>query len=58
MPCSTTVCATLKHETMYYPSRIRLLADSDDTQSMLEVASYYRELYALLSQQAIRQVDV
>ena len=43
--------------TMYYPSRIRLLADSDDTQSMLEVASYYRELYALLSQQAIRQVE-
>jgi hypothetical protein len=42
---------------MYYPSRIRLLADSDDTQSMLEVASYYRELYALLSQQAIRQVE-
>ena len=49
--------STLKHETMYYPSRIRLLADSDDTQSMLEVASYYRELYALLSQQAIRQVE-
>ena len=49
--------STLKHETMYYPSRIRLLADSGDTPSMLEVASYYRELYALLSEQAIRQVE-
>ncbi len=49
--------STLKHETMYYPSRIRLLADSDDIQSMLEVASYYRELYGLLSEQAIRQVE-
>ena len=49
--------STLKHETMYYPSRIRLLADSGDTQSMLEVASYYRELYTLLSEQAIRQTE-
>ena len=49
--------STLKHETMYYPSRIRQLADSDDTQPMLEVASYYRELYGLLSEQAIRQTE-
>ncbi len=49
--------STLKHETMYYPSRIRQLADKGDTQSMLEVASYYRELYGLLSEQAIRQVE-
>ena len=49
--------STLKHETMYYPSRIRLLADKGDTQSMLEVASYYREIYGLLSEQAIRQVE-
>ncbi len=49
--------STLKHETMYYPSRIRQLADKGDTQSMLEVASYYRELYGLLSEQAIRQIN-
>ncbi len=49
--------STLKHETMYYPSRIRQLADKGDTQSMLEVASYYRELYGLLSEQAIRQIE-
>ncbi len=49
--------STLKHETMYYPSRIRLLADKGETQSMLEVASYYRELYGLLSEQAIRQTE-
>jgi len=50
--------STLKHETMYYPSRIRQLADKGDTQSMLEVASYYRELYGLLSEQAIRQTEL
>ena len=49
--------STLKHETMYYPSRIRQLADKGDTLSMLEVASYYRELYGLLSEQAIRQTE-
>ena len=49
--------SALKHETMYYPSRIRLLADNGDTQSMLEVASYYREIYGMLSEQAIRQVE-
>jgi hypothetical protein len=49
--------STLKHETMYYPSRIRQLADKGETQSMLEVASYYRELYGLLSEQALRQTE-
>ena len=49
--------STIKHETMYYPSRIRQLADSGDTQSMLEVASYYRELYGMLSEQALHQVE-
>ena len=49
--------STLKHETMYYPSRIRQILDSGDTESLSEVTSYYRELYGLLSQQAMRQVD-
>ena len=49
--------STLKHETMYYPSRIRQLADGGDIQSMHEVADYYRELYGILSEQATRQVE-
>lgn len=49
--------STLKHETMYYPSRIRLLVDQGDVQSLPEVTAYYRELYGLLSEQAQRQVE-
>ena len=49
--------STLKHETMYYPSRIRQTLDSGDTESLGEVTSYYRELYGMLSQQAMRQVE-
>ena len=49
--------STLKHETMYYPSRIRQLLDVGDASSLLEVTVYYRELYGLLSQQAMRQME-
>jgi hypothetical protein len=49
--------STLKHETMYYPSRIRQLIDQGDIASASEVVSYYRELYNLLSQQAMSQVE-
>ncbi len=49
--------STLKHETMYYPSRIRQLIDANDTQSLPEVVAYYRELYAMLSMQAMRQTE-
>jgi len=49
--------STLKHETMYYPSRIRQLADTGDIQSLREVAQYYRELYGILSEQAADQVE-
>ena len=51
--------STLKHETMYYPSRIRQLVEGEqgDLQTVNEVASYYKELYALLSAQAMRQVE-
>lgn len=51
--------STLKHETMYYPSRIRALIDGHEKslQAIDELARYYKELYALLSAQAIRQVD-
>ena len=49
--------STLKHETMYYPSRIRQLIDQGDTESAGEVVAYYRELYNLLSLQAMSQVE-
>ena len=49
--------STLKHETMYYPSRIRQLMDQGDMESAREVVDYYRELYNLLSLQAMSQVE-
>ncbi len=49
--------SALKHETMYYPSRIRQLTDSGDVTQLAEVTRYYRELYGILSEQANRQVD-
>ena len=49
--------STLKHETMYYPSRIQQLLEANDTASLLEVTTYYRELYGMLSQQAMRQLE-
>ncbi len=46
--------STLKHETMYYPSRIRrLLAQPDrDAARLEEAAQYYQELFSLLIRQA------
>ena len=61
--------STLKHETMYYPSRIRQLVDQmgegspqEETEGELveaidELVMYYKELYSMLSAQAMRQVD-
>lgn len=51
--------STLKHETMYYPSRIRQLVDGKDGQlhTINELVDYYRDLYSLLSQQAMCQLD-
>ncbi|MBO4849602.1 MAG: DUF5112 domain-containing protein [Prevotella sp.] len=51
--------STLKHETMYYPSRIRTLVDrrEEQLQGISELADYYKELYTLLSAQAMRQVE-
>ena len=50
--------STLKHETMYYPSRIRQLIDDNpsDVQSLHELVDYYKELYTMLSAQAMEQV--
>ncbi len=51
--------STLKHETMYYPSRIRQLVESagDNIHAISEVATYYKELYSILSQQVQRQTE-
>ena len=53
--------STLKHETMYYPSRIaQLLPQGENAKAdvgpIAELATYYKELYVLLSQQAANQV--
>lgn len=49
--------STLKHETMYYPSRIRQLLDGTEENifAIDELAGYYRQLYSLLSMQAASQ---
>lgn len=51
--------STLKHETMYYPSRIRQLieASSDDVASLKELVDYYKSIYLMLSAQAMEQVE-
>lgn len=51
--------STLKHETMYYPSRIHQLIDGTDQNlhDIAELISYYRELYTTLCEQATRQTE-
>lgn len=55
--------SALKHETMYYPSRIRQIADAKDNmessqlEALYEIVVYYREIYSLLSEQALRQLE-
>ncbi len=50
--------SALKHETMYYPSRISQLIDGtdDNLQAIQELLAYYKELYSILSAQAMRQI--
>ncbi len=51
--------STLKHETMYYPSRIRQLIDTNpsDIKSLRELVDYYKSLYTMLSAQAMQQIE-
>lgn len=56
--------STLKHETMYYPSRIRQLIDVKPEQSddgggrqLVEMVGYYKDLFTILNAQAMREVD-
>lgn len=52
--------STLKHETMYYPSRISQLISEKDAEldTIDELSVYYKELYSTLSMQATHQVSV
>lgn len=49
--------STLKHETMYYPSRIRHLIEnaSENIEAVSEVVIYYKTLYLILCEQVNRQ---
>jgi len=52
--------STIKHETMYYPNRILQLLDSTDelnVEEIRDVLRYYREVFALLSENANRQLS-
>ncbi len=60
--------STIKHETMYYPSRIRQLVDktlagadtgirSEDVDKMYELVAYYKEIFSLLYRYASRQLE-
>ena len=51
--------SALKHETMYYPSRIHQLIDGTDNNlsAIHELLAYYKDLYTLLSAQAMRQME-
>lgn len=49
--------STLKHETMYYPVRIRQLASLDcEVTELQSVTDYYRELYKTLALQAMNRL--
>lgn len=52
--------STLKHETMYYPSRIKHLLSSGTMplDTLEELAKYYKDLHMLLSRQAARQINL
>ena len=45
--------SAIKHETMYYPSRISQLLDEGDDKTLDEVAVYYRTLYGAFASQAL-----
>jgi len=50
--------STIKHETMYFPSRIRQMAEETlYNSSLLDLVTYYRHIYMLLYEQAQRQTD-
>lgn len=52
----TNGLSTIKHETMYYPSRIStLLSNGSDKEEVEELTTFYEQLYNNLSQQLAEQ---
>ena len=59
--------STVKHETMYYPNRIKQIVDTQllnasnggniDVKDALDLAVYYNDIYSLLTSCATRQLD-
>ena len=57
--------STIKHETMYFPSRIKQMADdmqekgidAEAQHNLFDLVTYYRHIYMLLYEQAQRQTD-
>ena len=52
--------STIKHETMYFPSRIKQMVDPSKSPlkgELERVCGYYRHIYMLLYEQAQRQTD-
>ena len=52
--------STIKHESMYYPSRIRVLTErmqNEDIGHLSELVQYYHHIYTLLCKQADEQVS-
>lgn len=53
--------STIKHETMYYPSRIYQCisnaTDGSDIEMTSSLTKYYKQLYVMLSEQAHREVN-
>ncbi len=48
--------SALKHETMYYPSRILAQTDAP-AQDLLQTVTYYRDIYTILTEQAMKAVE-
>ena len=50
--------STIKHETMYYPARIRTLIEKgEDGEEVAELATYYKEVFSTLCACAMKQVE-
>ncbi|MBQ6191285.1 MAG: DUF5112 domain-containing protein [Bacteroidaceae bacterium] len=57
--------STIKHETMYFPSRIKQMTDemkengfdAETSHNLLDLVNYYRHIYMLLYEQAKGQTD-
>jgi len=56
--------STIKHETMYYPGRIRQIAESalkepnkERLKDLAEITCYYKEVFTLLSSGASKQLE-